>query len=549
MWGNNKHGQIGDGTTEDKYSPVKVLSNAKEVAVSMYHGGAIIEDGDLFMWGYLGGTNESKYTPLQINAPLPTKKTFSKSNKKLATQSDVSPQIYTWTGRASGWGGPGSYPSSANHEQGISGVTYDPANTNIKSSVGYGCGLELMNPYNDTFTGEENELAQILKTMKKPCIRVTLENGGTAHGWNWDKQLEFPSGKNIVFPEGYFDTQYLAIFGDDDTLTSVQIYDASLFTLGSDSSILPVKSFENLDVNVTYNYYILKSKDTEDVLSGSNLLYVGQGVTDSSGILCATYEMKEDCEEPIILLKKLGKNSVVDAKITMSDLRYNKQEQYINPTVTYQGETLVEGEDYELSGDFSASEIGTYTVTICGIGNFSGFVDKTYDVYCSHQFGDWIITKQPTANSMGIQKRVCSLCKYEEKKTIAKLQSTPVPTKTDNAGNTGNSKSQNSTHQTTTVKKPSKVSGLTVKNKKKKKMIISWRWKANVSGFQIQYAQNKKFTKKKKNKSVGKWTDKTTISKLKKGKTYYVRIRAYKKSSSRKIYGKWSKIKKIKIKK
>ena len=39
------------------------------------------------------------------------------------------------------------------------------------------------------------------------------------------------------------------------------------------------------------------------------------------------------------------------------------------------------------------------------------------------------------------------------------------------------------------------------------------------------------------------------ISKLTAKKTYYVRVRAYKKSSGKKIYGKWSKIKKVKIKK
>ena len=36
--------------------------------------------------------------------------------------------------------------------------------------------------------------------------------------------------------------------------------------------------------------------------------------------------------------------------------------------------------------------------------------------------------------------------------------------------------------------------------------------------------------------------------KLKKGKTYYVRVRAYKKDSTgRKVYGKYSTVKKIKI--
>ncbi len=49
-------------------------------------------------------------------------------------------------------------------------------------------------------------------------------------------------------------------------------------------------------------------------------------------------------------------------------------------------------------------------------------------------------------------------------------------------------------------------------------MIVSWNWKDNLSGFQIQYAQNKKFTKKKKSKMVGMWTSQKTISKLKKAR-------------------------------
>lgn len=222
---------------------------------------------------------------------------------------------------------------------------------------------------------------------------------------------------------------------------------------------------------------------------------------------------------------------------------------------------MVEGKDYELSGDFSASEIGSYTVTICGIGNYTGFVDKTYNLYCSHQFGNWIITKQPTVNSTGTQKRVCSLCEYEEEEMISKLQSTPAPTETGHSGNTVTSGSRNSDHgqaQNTNgnhsdssnkkkVKKPSKVTGLDL-SLEGRKLFVSWNWKSDVSGFQIQYAQNKKFTKKKKIKNTGKYAQDKTLRGLKRGTIYYVRIRAYKKVSGKKVYGKWSKVKKVRIK-
>ena len=67
------------------------------------------------------------------------------------------------------------------------------------------------------------------------------------------------------------------------------------------------------------------------------------------------------------------------------------------------------------------------------------------------------------------------------------------------------------------------------------------------TGYQIQYAKNKKFTKEKKNKTTKK--TKYAIKKLTKKKTYYFRVRAYKIVSGDKKFGKWSAVKKLKIKK
>ena len=92
----------------------------------------------------------------------------------------------------------------------------------------------------------------------------------------------------------------------------------------------------------------------------------------------------------------------------------------------------------------------------------------------------------------------------------------------------------------------SKVSLQVPKNKKGKKLVICWNAVKDAGGYQLQYALNKKF-KKKKSIQTGKI--KYTIKKLKKKKTYYIRVRAYKMNGKKKIYGKWSKVKKVKIKK
>ncbi len=91
---------------------------------------------------------------------------------------------------------------------------------------------------------------------------------------------------------------------------------------------------------------------------------------------------------------------------------------------------------------------------------------------------------------------------------------------------------------------PRKVKGVRLKSKKKR-IMVSWKQQEMVDGFKIQYARDKRFTKKKGQKIVKGSSCKAVINKLKKGKVYYVRIKAFNKSNGKRIFGKWSIKKKI----
>ena len=104
----------------------------------------------------------------------------------------------------------------------------------------------------------------------------------------------------------------------------------------------------------------------------------------------------------------------------------------------------------------------------------------------------------------------------------------------------------NGANNTVALVKINKIKGLVVKNQKKFKVKVIWKKLTNISGYQIQYAPNKKF-KKAKSKTVKSTS--VTLKKLKKKKTYFVRVRAYKLVDGKKVYGKWSAVKKVKIKK
>lgn len=86
---------------------------------------------------------------------------------------------------------------------------------------------------------------------------------------------------------------------------------------------------------------------------------------------------------------------------------------------------------------------------------------------------------------------------------------------------------------------------VSVKSKKKRSVKIIIKKQSNVTGYVIKYSTSKKY--------IGYYTKlvKKNIYKFKKlssNKKYYFKVRAYVKQDGRRIYGKWSKSKKVKVK-
>lgn len=207
-----------------------------------------------------------------------------------------------------------------------------------------------------------------------------------------------------------------------------------------------------------------------------------------------------------------------------------------------------------------------------------------------HIWTAWTVTVKPTTSKAGEESRTCSVCKQTEKHQVSKLSQKKYKiTYKLNKGknNKKNPKTYTSakkvvlkkptrkgyafkgwytdrkcTKKITSIKKGSKknytvyakwskvkvkrTTGLKVANTNGKNLVVKYSKVSGAKGYQITYATNSKFTKSKKVVNTTKRTK--TIKKLKKGKTYYVRVRAYKKDSTgRKVYGKYSKVMKVKI--
>jgi uncharacterized repeat protein (TIGR02543 family) len=99
----------------------------------------------------------------------------------------------------------------------------------------------------------------------------------------------------------------------------------------------------------------------------------------------------------------------------------------------------------------------------------------------------------------------------------------------------------------TTITAPAKAVIKSAKSKKAGAVTIKMK-SPKADGYEVAYAlSKKKLSKVKKFKTYTKTN--FTIKKLKKGKTYFIKIRAFKKGADgKRIYGKWSKVTKIKVK-
>ncbi|MBR6567062.1 MAG: DUF1906 domain-containing protein [Clostridia bacterium] len=91
----------------------------------------------------------------------------------------------------------------------------------------------------------------------------------------------------------------------------------------------------------------------------------------------------------------------------------------------------------------------------------------------------------------------------------------------------------------------------TLKSSKSGTLTATWTKLSGADGYQLYLSTGKKFTSKTTEKVTVKKgkTVKTTVKKLKKNKKYYVKIRGYKTVNSKKVYGAFSSVKSIRIKK
>ena len=234
---------------------------------------------------------------------------------------------------------------------------------------------------------------------------------------------------------------------------------------------------------------------------------------------------------------------------------------------TYE-EDMEEGRDYTLSWKNNVNA-GNAEVTVTGMGRYFGSVKARFKIVKKSNSGNGNSgTTDPSDNfspafSAKLSKTsVTYNGKAQKPKVIVKSGSKTLKSGKDYTLIYKNNK--RSGIATVVVKgkgsyakyskkltfsiKPAKLAAPSVKSSKKGTFTVKWKKNTEITGYQVQYSTDKAFKAGTKLQTIKKKTTLSCIIKsLKSKKTYYVRMRGYKKASGKTVYGTWSKTVRVKI--
>lgn len=243
-------------------------------------------------------------------------------------------------------------------------------------------------------------------------------------------------------------------------------------------------------------------------------------------------------------------DTIVNAAISkISTQGYDPKGAKPSVTVKFGTNVLKEGTDYKVTYRNNTA-IGTAWAKITGIGKYRGTVSKSFKIIKrSVNKLTFPILKDRTYN--GKSQKPSLTIRNNGTKLTYKKDYTVTYSKNKNVGRAVITVKFKGNYSGT--KKlyfhilPKAVSLSTVKSTARKKMKVTWKKVSGGSSYQVQYSLKSNFSGAK-TVTAGSGSSSKTISKLASKKTYYVRIRSYKKVSGKTYYSAWSKAKKVRVK-
>ena len=210
-WGDNSRGQLGDGTNEARHSPVKIMDDVVYVSVDGYssHTAIIKTDGSLWVWGeQLAGGMGDGTTFNQYYPETPTKvmenvvHASSGGFVVMAILEDGT--LWGWGTNANGALGNGTAAGSISPVLIMENVTFVKANTEFTAAITTDGALWTwgFNQYGMLGNGESTDCYSPIKILED-VVYVNGANAITADGalWAWHRYESFDGDGDYTIKE------------------------------------------------------------------------------------------------------------------------------------------------------------------------------------------------------------------------------------------------------------------------------------------------------------------------------------------------------------
>jgi len=234
------------------------------------------------------------------------------------------------------------------------------------------------------------KIASSVKTMTNLYNNgMYIDNNNEIYifGHNFGGGSSYPEYTGIYDRKGLlWDNIQLTPVKLDDIYAQLPTIESETQSENADTSAVAEDDFTGLMPDCIYNVYGF-NEDYMD-LSNEGLAYIDQFVTDSDGNLPFDKASVSGSEALFWKAVPMTRLSIANAKIEVKDLSYTGEEQFIEPTVTLDGKTLVLNYDYFIAQGDSATDAGEYTGIICGMGEYKGEAEFTYNVTGGGKLGD-----------------------------------------------------------------------------------------------------------------------------------------------------------------
>lgn len=170
------------------------------------------------------------------------------------------------------------------------------------------------------------------------------------------------------------------------------VFGGNVTTQVTEERTVKTASFTNLVPQGQYALLVVADLEAEDMLAADNLLYIAQGEADDNGELSFEYVQRREVYPSYVMACGPSDKNLTDAVITFPAMVSDGLLQTVCPTVSYDGKTLTEGQDYVIVGNVSFIESGVYSCTVRGIHNYAGLVKTTYTVLDRTMLDCWNLT-------------------------------------------------------------------------------------------------------------------------------------------------------------